>query len=169
MSDLATMKYAVPTEDGKSWVEKNLSDVLGPKDMWNYNNMTIIGLNGIQKLMDAEGIVEKKFEMCVTPTADNKQQHVCNIWVGFKGQDNPDEWKRASGEASQLNTGKVTIETDGTKKYNEHTPIDSKYRMAMADKRALCRAVLKIIRLYGVYSEVEAAEFRASGSDDLDY
>jgi hypothetical protein len=168
MGDIKDLEYGVPMEDGTIKLKK-LSDVLGSKDVWSYKNLKIIGLNGILKLMDAEKVVEKKFEMCVTPTAENKQQHVCNIWVGFANDKNPDNWKRASGEASQLNTGKI-IQENGVKKYDEHNPIDSKYRMAMADKRALCRAVLKLIRLYGVYSEVEAAEFKSEmQSGDIDY
>ena len=169
MSDFESLEYEIPKSDG-TVERKKLSDVLSPKDVWGYKNLKIIGLNGILKIMDREGIVEKKFDMCVTPTADNKQQHVCNIWVGFKGEDHPDDWKRASGEASQLNTGKLITE-NGVTKYDERNPIDSKYRMAMADKRGLCRAVLKLIRLYGVYSEVEAAEFKSQDmqSGSLDY
>jgi len=162
--DLSTFNYFIPNKQGE-FTCKKLSDVLGPNDMWQQGRLNIIGLKGIQKLMDAEHIVEKKFELCVSPTKGNLQQHVVNIWVGLKGDSDVDNWKRASGEASQLNTGKV-FEVRGDagqasmKKYDERDQIDSKYRMAMADKRALCRAVLKFVQLYNVYSEVEANEFK---------
>jgi len=169
-ADLSTknpdeMHYTVIGKTGKAKVV-NVLDVLEPKDIWQVGKSKIISLVGVQKIADLEGIVEKNIRTEVTPTEGNKQQHVVNIWVGYKGDDSPDDWKRGSGEASILNTGKVVNDTNGGRKYEEFNQVDSKYRYSMADKRAYCRAVIKLIRLHGVYADVEAADFaRQSGSD----
>lgn len=136
-----------------------LSEVLDAKDTWKVGRSTIIGLTGLQKIADKEGIVEKRFEHCISPSKDNRQQHAVNIWVGFRGDMDPDNWKRGSGEASELNTGEVIVMEDGTRKYDTFSKIDSKYRYSMADKRAFARAMIKLLRLYGVYSEVESSDF----------
>ena len=146
------------------------------KDVIDINNHTwlspqkkvIISLAGCQALSDYEGLVEKKMETTVTPTNDNHQQHCVNIWVGYIGKDNVDNWTRASGEASKLNTGEVVLDKDGNKRISERTKIDSQYKYSMADKRAYCRAVLKHLKLFGVYSAVEAQAFNKD-KDNLDF
>ena len=150
--------YEVVNADGNV-TKVSLADVIDiSKDMWKSGRANIIGLVGLQKIANKEQIVEKKFETHILPTNDNRQQHGVNIWVGIKGDSDPDNWVRGSGEASTLNTGKI-IDENGTRKYEEYNFIDSKYRYAMADKRAYCRAILKFIRLFGVYSEVESRDF----------
>ncbi len=166
--------YEITDTSGKP-KQQELDKVIDiTKDMWGSGKLTIISLTGLQKIANKENIVEKKFETHVVPGADNKQQHVVNIWLGLKGDSDQDNWVRGSGEASMLNTGKVST-VNGTRQYEEFTCIDSKYRYAMAEKRAYSRALLKLIRLYGVYSEVEAREFSESKppqgaeSTDFDY
>lgn len=162
MSTQKDIKYV--NKDGKS---KKLFDVIDKNDFFLHNGkLPIIKLTGIKKLCDAEEIVEKNFRTEITPREDNKQQHAVNIWVGFKGDADTDNWRRGSGEASMLNTGEVTYkvkEKDGKKVkvrlYNEIGCIDTAYRFAMADKRAFSRAVLSILRLHNVYSEIEANDF----------
>lgn len=146
-------------EKGGQTITRKLSDVISPKDLYSIGKTNIITLAGTQKICDFEGIVEKDIRTEVTPLETNRQQHVVNIWVGFKGDNDRDNWKRASGEASMLNTGKQFVDKSGARKYDEYQTIDSKYRYAMADKRAFNRAVLKFIRCYNVYSEVESPDF----------
>jgi hypothetical protein len=153
--------------DGKI-VKTDIFRVINKSDTWDFRpGVKIISLPGVQKLAAYEGIVEKNFKTEIVPTDGNKQQHVVNVWVGYKGDKDPDNWKRGSGEASMLNTGKVTIK-DGVRKYEEFTSIDSKYRYAMADKRAFCRAIFKLVQLYGVYADVESAEFQKKVPDVVD-
>lgn len=181
------LKYRVPLTDQdkknapnlypEGYKEVSCSETLEPGDMYQLKGMTIIKLPGIKKICNKEGIVEKEFRTEILPTEGNKQQHGVNIWVGFKGDNDKDNWKRGSGEASQLNTGKVTKKKDasGAEKtmYDEYNPIDSKYRFAMADKRAFCRAVLSLVELVGVYAEVESPEFfykeNGDGTPPADY
>jgi len=148
-----------------------LSEVVSPDDMWSTGGIKIIGLVGIRKIAEKEGIVEKKFEVSIQPTKGNKQQHGINIWVGFKGDSDPDNWRRGSGEACEFNTGKIVEDKDKTRRYDPYGSVDSKYRLAMADKRAYCRAVLNMVSLYGIHAEVEAQEFATGKSSisDLDY
>lgn len=156
MPDLA---YEIVNQDG-SIKTVPLAEVIDiQKDMWTSGKVKVIGLVGLQKIATKENIVEKKFETHITPTADNKQQHVVNMWLGFRGNQDPDSWARGSGEASAYNTGKVLTDGKGGRRYEEYDYIDSRYRYAMADKRAFSRAMLKLINLYGVYSEVEARDF----------
>jgi len=172
-ADLAKTLTYTYIKDGQE-VKKDLFSVIDKdKDIWvtGSRRLKIIGLEGIKKIMEAEGICEKQFRTEVTPKADNKQQHCVNIWVGLKGDKDSDNWSRGSGEASQLNTGEIVRDSKGVRTYSEMTKIDSRYRFAMADKRALCRAVLNFIHLYGVYSEVEASEFadKKDSVKDFDY
>jgi len=154
-------------EDGT--IQKtDLFKVVKKSDVWNFKGLKIITLAGVQKLAEYESIVEKRFQTEIVPSSGNKQQHAVNIWVGYKGDDNPNNWKRASGEASMLNTGKVTVDKDGVRKYEEFSAIDSKYRYAMADKRAFCRAVFKLIQLYGVCADAESADFEKKFPDIVD-
>ncbi len=176
-------KILTPIEDLYYEVPKNgqvtkvkLLDTIDAQDVWTApGNVRIISLVGQQKIAEKEGIVEKKFEMNVTPTEGNRQQHGLNIWLGFSGDADPDNWRRGTGEASKLNTGKLKTKKDNTGKeklvYEEIEHIDSKYRFAMADKRAFGRALFKLIRLYGVYSEVDSADFLANkpGASDYNY
>jgi len=138
--------------------QKKLLKAISKDDLFPKNGLTIIKLSGVQKLANFEGIVEKNFRTEVTPNEGNLQQHVVNIWVGYKGDANPDVIVRGSGEASRLNTGKK--ETVGGKTiYKEYGTIDGSYRYAMAEKRAYSRAVLKLVNLVGVYCEEEAQAF----------
>lgn len=141
------------------------------KDCWSTSNgVNIISLVGIKKIFNALNLSEKKFEFNVVPTEGNKQQHVVSIWVGKKTEDNPNSWTRGTGEASMLNTGEVTTDKNGKRKYEEFTHIDSKYRAAMAEKRALSRAVLAHAKLHNIYGAVEAKDFaRPSAVDGYDY
>lgn len=144
-----------------------LKDVIDiTKHTWKKGKTPIINLPGVQMIADYENIVEKKFETSVVPTGDNHQQHVVNIWVGNDGI--IDNWTRASGEASKLNTGD-NEEKGGKLLLKEGTKIDSQYKYNMADKRAFCRAVLRHIRLFGVYSSVEAQSFKNTNINDYDY
>ena len=155
--------------DNKKVLLEKVIDV--QKDLWSVGRNTIISLVGLQKIARKEGIVEKDFRTEITPTLDNKQQTVVNIWLGKKGDSEKDNWVRGSGEASMLNTGKLIKSPKGNK-YEEFGEIDSQYRFAMAEKRAFSRALLKMISLNGVYCEVEASSFKNQGSSkeaDLDY
>lgn len=158
------------TKEGKA---KKLFSVIDKDDFFIHNGRTpIIKLTGIKKIRDAEDIVEKDFRVEITPTESNKQQHAINIWVGFKGDSDKDNWRRGSGEASMLNTGEVIFKDktgeDGTKVkvrlYNEVGCIDASYRFAMAEKRGLSRAVLDLVQLHNVYSEIESSDFVNSKS-----
>lgn len=148
-----------------------LKDAIDIKnDLYQKGRITIITLPGLLKIADKEQIVEKQFKVEITPTGDNKQQHAVNIWLGFKGDKDPDNWVRGSGEASVLNTGELTETTKGAV-YKEYGRVDSCYRFAMADKRAFSRALLKLVKLYGVHSDIESQDFAKTGDDktDLDY
>ena len=145
--------------------ETKLLDTVSKDDIYMKGDRVIINLKGIKALAKEEGIVEKKIETVVTPNESNLQQHVVNIWVGFIGDDDPDTWERASGEANRLNTGRV----DSLKKvYVERGEVDSMYRYAMADKRAYTRAVLKLVGLFGVSSSVESKDFEVDAVSDDD-
>lgn len=150
------------------------------KDLWKTDKgVVIITLSGLQKIADLEGIVEKNFVVHVTPSKLNHQQHVTSIWLGFKGDDNKDNWVRGSGEACILNTGASSEEVDDFGKvvsvvHSEHNKIDSQYKFNMAEKRAFARAMKRMVKLYGVYCEEEAPSFRnsapkAESSSDFDY
>lgn len=149
-----------------------LKDVIDiNKQIWSSMGrrpVTVISLAGCQSLADYENLVEKKMETVILPTTDNHQQHVVNIWVGYAGDNNSDNWTRASGEASTLNTGEILQDASGNKRVSERTKIDSQYKYSMADKRAYCRAVLKHLRLFGVYSAVEADSFNKD-KDSFDF
>lgn len=144
---------------GKEVLLKDTIDM--QKDCWEKEGMLIISLVGLKKIADKEEIVEKRFRTEITPSMDNKQQHAVNIWLGFRGSKDEDDWVRGSGEASMLNTGKV-ITQEGERRYEEYSEIDSQFRFAMAEKRAFSRALLKMIKLFNVYGEVEARDFRKS-------
>lgn len=147
-----------------------LFDVIDPSDVWPCGKINIISLVGLQKIAEKENIVEKKFEMIITPNKDNYQQHGVNIWLGFAGESNPDFWVRGSGEACKLNTGKFIKNSSSTDLiYEEIDHIDSKYRLAMAEKRAYCRAMLKLIKLYGYYGDQESPEFQNSNKQADDF
>lgn len=157
------------TDDKGKKTKVDVFSIVDPSDVWSFKTgVKILSLPGVQKIAAHEGIVEKKFQTEIIPTEGNKQQHAVNVWVGYKGDADPDNWKRGSGEASVLNTGRVHIDNDGNRKYEEFTCIDSKYRYSMADKRAFCRAVFKLIQLYGVYADVEAAEFQSQSPGTID-
>lgn len=151
------------------------------KDVWKKDRALIISLSGLQKIADVENIVEKNFAVSIVPSKLNHQQHVVTVWLGFKGDDCKDNWVRGSGEASILNTGvseEIADDAGNLKEivHKEHDSIDSQYKFAMAEKRAFSRAMKRMIRLYGVYSEVEASSFKkppekqdSSGSENYDY
>lgn len=163
-----SLSYTVPDKtnpDGPK-LSLPLSSCLSVDDLWVKGKTVIMKLSGLKKLCDHADIVEKDFQMLITPTDNNKQQHGVNIWVGFKGDDNKDNWARGSGEASILNTGKLYTDKQGVQKYDEFGQIDSKYRLAMADKRAFARAVLNLVNLHGVYAEIESPDFMFSGASE---
>ncbi len=165
--------FIVDPTTGKQ-TEKDLFKVINASDIWVVNGVQIIGLKGIKRLCNAENIVEKKKTTPIKPTGDNKQQHGVDIWVGFKGDNDPDNWRRASGEASQLNTGKIVeaINPETKKKerrYEEFNVVDSQYRFAMADKRAFCRAVLLLLQMPDFYASVESNSFAPTAVDGYDY
>lgn len=164
LTPLEDLYYEVPRNG--TYEKVKLLDTISPEDTWIANgNLRIISLTGQQKIAEKEGIVVKDFSMLITPSEDNRQQHGVIMWLGFKGSDHKDEWRYGTGEASKLNTGKLVSKpvAPGSKDtkvvYEEIEHIDSKYRLAMADKRAFGRALFKLIRLYGVYSEVDSADF----------
>jgi len=135
-------------------------------DVWTTGQgIKIISLVGIKKIADGLGLVEKKFEFNVFPAQGNKQQHVISIWLGKVGEKDMDKWVRGTGEASILNTGEIKNTPDGSRKYEEFSFIDSKYRAAMAEKRALSRAVLSYCKLHDLYGSVEAREFAKVGKN----
>jgi len=156
--------YYISTKNKENPKKIFLKDVINVnKNTWKQGKNIIISLVGCQNLASYEGLVEKKIETNITPTVGNHQQHVVNIWLGYIGNNDSDYWTRASGEASTLNTGNVV-----DKKMTERASIDSQYKYSMADKRAYCRAVLKQLRLFGVYSAVEAQAFNKD-KDNLDF
>lgn len=157
-------------DDKGASISKKLFDVLDDKDVWEKDGLTIIGLKGVKKLAASEGIVEKKITTDIVPTGDNKQQHGINIWVGYKGDIDPDNWVRGSGEASMLNTGKIVVDKKtNTRRYEEYACVDSQYRYAMADKRAYCRAILKFVQIFNAYASVESSSFAPNAIKGYDY
>ena len=158
-------------DNSKTYIDRNgqpkeLFTVIAQDDFYMHKGkVPIIKLRGIKKLCDSEGIVEKDFRTEIQPTEGNKQQHAVNVWVGFTGETDKDKWRRGSGEASILNTGRVVHKKNKeegkppTRAYEEFGEIDSMYRYAMADKRAFSRAVLNLVQLHDVYSEIEARDF----------
>lgn len=147
-----------------------LSDAIAKEDIYQKNNVKIITLIGLQKIAEKEEIVEKRFRTEIVPNATNEQQHAVNIWLGFKGDAEEDNWVRGSGEANRLNTGELKSTTKGIV-YQERNKVDSCYRFAMAEKRAFSRALLKLVKLYGFHGDAEAQDFAKTGDDskDLDY
>ena len=147
-----------------------LKDVIDmQKNIYNKGNKNIITLEGLHKIADKEGIVEKQLHTEITPSESNKQQHAVNIWLGFKNDkqgmpDERDSWVRGDGEASVFNTGNLVTTPTG-RKYEEYNYVDSNFRFAMACKRAYSRAMLKLIKLYGFYSEVESTNFSRESTD----
>ena len=131
------------------------------KDTWKTpSGAKIISLVGIKKIMSHEDIVEKDFQVNITPDEKNKQQHVVSIWLGRKGENSKDDWVRGSGEASILNTGEFKVDKTTNKlSYDEINHIDSNYRFAMAEKRALSRGLLKFVGLNDFYGQDEAKAF----------
>lgn len=139
--------------------KRYLGDILENGDCYISAGKLIFKYAAIQKIAKYEDIVEKRFEMVVTPMASNYQQHGLNLWVGFKGDTDEDNWVRGSGEASALNTGVQIVLPNQPIQFLEATKIDARYKLAMADKRAFCRAVLKFIGMFNAYGDVEAKEF----------
>jgi hypothetical protein len=158
-----TAPYYIVVKDGKE-TKVDLLSVISEKDFWaTSKGVRIISHVGIEKIADKEGISEKDFVCYSLPNKDNHQQHAVNIWVGFNGDNCRDNWRRGDGEASTLNTGKA-IESKNEKgvkelRVLERNSVDSSFKFAMACKRAYDRAVLRLVKLYGIYSEVEAKEF----------
>lgn len=146
---------------GPDGVERKrfLADILQNGDCYISAGKLIFKYAALQKIAKLEGIVEKKFETSITPMASNHQQHGVNLWLGFKGDNNPDNWVRGSGEASALNTGIQVTGQNGQAQFIEVSRIDSRYKYAMADKRAFSRALLKMIGMFNAYGDVEAKEF----------
>ena len=169
---LKDLFYKITRKEGGEPIKVQIADVLNPSDTWlTPKGMRIISLKGLQKIQKHEDIVTKDFQVVIKPNEGNRKQHGVVVWLGFKGDAEKDNWEYGTGEASELNTGKV-VEEGGSRRYEEFTSIDSKYRLAMADKRAFSRALLKLINLHGVYSEVEARDFLEGKPDaegDIDY
>jgi hypothetical protein len=147
----------------------DIFSVIEDRDFFIKDRVKLITLRGLQKLGDHEQIVEKRIDTPVTPTGDNNQQHVVNLWLGYAGNDDPDQWVRGSGEASKLNTGKIAKNNKGEFQYFERSEIDSQYRYAMAEKRAYARAMTKILKLFGIYCEVEAQAFTKDDEEKVPF
>lgn len=125
---------------------------------------TIISYNGCKKIATALGIVVVDAKLFCTPTEWNHQQHIWGLWL--------QKWEERAfveGEASKLNTWEFKKGEDGVTKYYESTKIDSKYKSAMAYKRAYCKGVVQLSGLIGFYTEVEAEDFKNPNADNLDY
>lgn len=138
----------------KDNTRKKLSDVLDESAVMQVGRSTVMKHSAVRELADSENISIMEILPLCEPTRDNGMKHWITVKVG-----NGSVSQIATGEADVLNTGK----TIGGK-YVEVDQIDCKYRGAMAEKRGFDRAVLKLLRIYNIYSDVEA-EFVKSGSD----
>lgn len=146
----------------KEWVltKVPLSEIIDANDIFTSGKTPVITYDGTKKIADYCWIVIKENPMfLVQPGNENKQQHIWWLWFGYKGEDNRDNWVFSEGEASLLNTGRIEKTKEGGSKHIEWGEVDSMYKSAMAYKRAYCRGVLRLAKLYGVYSAVEAQEF----------
>lgn len=146
--------------------ELPLFDVISLDDTYTRNKKLVIKLQGVKKIASKFNLVEKKSELVISPNSDNFQQHAVNIWVGVKGIHDVDCWVRGYGEASMLNTGKVSKDASGKASYDHFDKIDSQYRYSMANSRAFTRAILAFVELYGVYADVEFPDFTNDEKDN---
>lgn len=146
-----------------------LSEIIDKSDVWVADGCKIISYNGCKKIAIACGIVLKSEPKLVCqPTKENYQQHIWTVTLGYKGIDSFDSFSFAEGEASKLNTGEI-VKNGESSQHNEWSKIDSKYKSAMAYKRAYCKAILQLIKLVGVYSSVESQAFDSNTTSIEDY
>lgn len=162
----------------KNWTEvtealENIIDV--KNDLRERKGTKIISYDGCKKLADFCWIVIKETPMFpVQPNVNNRQQHIWAMWLGYKWDNDRDNRLFIEGEASMLNTGKIVEDpTNPWKtKVDEINSVDSKYKSTMAYKRAYCKGIVRMTRLIGIYSDVEASDFQKPDSDNkvtLDY
>lgn len=118
----------------------------------------IISYAWCKKLARNFSVCKKDVSLVCTPTQDNKQQHIYTMWLGFKGDNDRDNWVHVEGEASKYNTGKYS-NSWGSTKYVEHNQIDAMYRSAIAYKRAFCKGVIQLLELHEFKADVEAKDF----------
>lgn len=140
--------------------KKNIFDIVDASDFYVVSGergarIPILKHTGVQKLARAEKIRQVDIMQLIQPSSDNMQQH--GIAVRIRNARGEDLVK--TGEASRLNTGKWGKDKEGKAVYLEKENIDSKYRLAMAEKRAFDRAVLEELQLYDIRSSVESPDF----------
>ncbi len=154
----------------KDWKEITISldKVIGQKDTWLKNGVKIISYGWVKKIADYCNIVIKETpQLLCTPKEWNHQQHIWWMWLGFSWDKHRDIWEYSEWEANRLNTWEVKKGKDGKQVYRERT-IDWAYKSAMAYKRAYVRWVIKMIKLFWVYGDVESNDFINEGSLNYD-
>lgn len=145
-------------------LEKSLGEVITRDDFFLVNKAKVLKYNGCKKLADVAGLrisKERPPQFVSSPSDNNKQQHIWLLCVESKVDSNTFQF--AEGEASTLNTGKLTKTKEGAMKYSEVDSVDAKFRSRMAYKRAFSRAVLDLLGLYEFYTEEDAKEFKEAG------
>lgn len=167
-TDVPSFKMA-KFKDGKlsEYVQVPITEVLEADDTFvNEDGNKVIKYEGWKKIAAHCGIVPSKMyppALLTQPTEDNKQQHVFQICLEY--WECPDVYDIAVGEASKLNTGDFMAK-DGKKVYSEVGHIDAEFRASMAYMRAYVRAMKSLVKLDGVFGDVEAPDF---GSGAVDY
>lgn len=135
----------------------SMKDKFSSSDFWTIKGRTIMKHMAIERLAYDAGVEVTSVKMLVAPSDDNMQQHGICIKVKHT------QTGRTAvnvGEASRLNTGKYV-----KGKYVEEGRIDCQYRLSMAYKRGYDRAVLDVLGLLEIYSDIESAEFQNQSAD----
>lgn len=165
------MDTLIFTNEKNEKVSIPLSDVIDvTNDIWNRDRTRVMSYDGCKKIAAYCWITVKETPVFpCQPTKDNYLQHIWLLRLGYTWDTENKYSIFAEGEASKLNTGKIYKDTSWAVKYDEANPVDSKYRSAMAYKRAYCRWILQLVQLTGIYSEVEAADFKKPDGEAIDY
>lgn len=169
MADLEVPTFSMATlENGKIvFNDIQISEVLDKDDTYSTDDgKRIIKYEGWKKIANYCGIVVSKQvppALLTQPSKENKQQHVFRVILEYLAK--PEIYAIGVGEASQLNTGKL-VNKDGLTVHEETGHIDSEFKASMAYMRAYVRAMKDLVKMQGVFGDVEAPDF---GSGTLDY
>tara|TARA_R100000664_G_scaffold16331_1_gene25081 strand:- start:3566 stop:3979 length:414 start_codon:yes stop_codon:yes gene_type:complete len=123
--------------------------------------------------LDKDDIFILKFGAKQTPVirragVEKIQAHL-KIEVNFKIESKSDDHKSciilATGCIFKTGERGEKIPSRMCQSYGEVSPANNtnNYPIAMAEKRALARVILKMANLFGVYSEDEAEDFKSNG------
>ena len=125
-------------------------------DWWKCQKSFIVSHNAIEKIMAVENIIITGFEVL------NSEKYFCRFLITAE-KDNREV--KTIGEAIFKDGSKL----EKTYRSGDHAlagNCDIDYVGSMAEKRGIDRAVLKLINAYeyGIYSEVEADDFKRSNA-----